>query len=263
MHRTLAAISRWKELINKMKYLTRWTFILIVVSCGNKDNKIEILRAKFSNKGISTTNCLIRLYSDSTYIFDVHEYQEYQHEKNEIFRGRYYLTGDSVVFSPFDFDYLNAETARIKDNYLEFLDGKRPFKMKVVYGKTNNKTDTLKFKDYSFFANHTIINHVFPKDVISYDLTNADLNKVDSLLKLCIKDVKIKRELTDYFKQCIAVKNKNNEREVWINMLCKPKDFDEMNYFIIEVHDGGDCYFNVKLNLDKGEYYELIVNGDA
>lgn len=248
-----------------MKYLIRYTFILIVlVSCGNKDNKNEILTAKFINQGITTTQCLIRFYSDSTYTFDVHEFQEYQHEKNEIFRGRYYLKGDSVVFFPFDFDYLNAETAIIKNNYLEFLDGKMPFKMKVVRGRTSNEIDTVKFKDYSFFTYDTAFyHHVFPREMISYDLTNEDLIKVESILKSCVKETDLEFKLTDYFKQCIAVRNKNNEREVWINLLCNPRDVQKLRYFIIETNDGGDCYFNVKLNLDKGECYDLRVNGDA
>lgn len=70
-------------------------------------------------------------------------------------------------------------------------------------------------------------------------------------------------ELKHYFKQCIAVKNQNNEREVWINFVCNPKDVEELKYFIIWTHDGGDCYFNIKINLDKEECYDFWVNGEA
>ena len=32
---------------------------------------------------------------------------------------------------------------------------------------------------------------------------------------------------------------------------------------LIFVNDGGNCYFNLKINLTTGQYYELMVNGDA
>ena len=29
------------------------------------------------------------------------------------------------------------------------------------------------------------------------------------------------------------------------------------------VDDGGNCFFNVKVNLNTGQYYDLMVNGNA
>ena len=263
---TLCAISRWTKLAIQMKQTIRWTFIIIAfTACNHKGKRTEILTAKFTDKGITTTSCLFRMFSDSTYTFDLHEYQEYRHEKNETFRGRYHLKGDSIIFFPMEFDFLDAETAMIKNDFLEFVDGKMPFKMKIVMGQENKYKgiDTVTYNDFSLFTYDTAFYHQFPKDMIPYDLNNDDLKKIENILASCVKNANLSFELRDYFKQCIAVKNKKGEREVWINFLCHPGDIEEFKYFVIHTNDGGDCYFNVKLNLDKEECYDFWVNGHA
>jgi hypothetical protein len=122
-----------------MRYLIRWTLILLVFSnCTSKENRNVLLTAEFNDKGIKTTTSLFTMYSDSTYIFYVHEYRKYGHGKDDIFRGRCHLKGDSIVFFPFNFEYVSAGKARITNNYLEFLGGKDPFKMRIVSGQTSN-----------------------------------------------------------------------------------------------------------------------------
>jgi len=250
-----------------MKYLTCILILGILAACTSGDNKKEILSAKFSDEGISTTKCLFRMYSDSTYTLDVHEYQEYRHEKKEVFRGRYLLKGDSIVFFPFSFNYrdLNAQTAIIKNNYLEFVGGERPFKLKVVTNDIRGYkgVDTVRYRDYSFFTYDSAYYHQFSEDMTPYDLTNEDLQKIEGILASCVKDARLHLALSEYFKQCIAVKNKNNERVVWINFLCNPRNIEMLKYFVIYTNDGGDCFFNVKINLDKETCYDLWVNGSA
>jgi len=249
-----------------MKHAITWIFTLAAfTTCKHKDDKYEILTAKFGNKGITTTNCLLRMYADSTYTLDVREYQEYRHEKNETFRGRYHSKGDSIIFFPMDFDFVNAETAIVKNGYIEFLGGKMPFKMKVTMQRNRDYkgVDTVAYKDYGFFSYDTAFYHAFPKQVFPYDLTDEDLVKIETILKSVLKDAHVSFELKDYFKQCVAIRNKNNEREVWVNLLCHRTDIDELKYFVVETYDGGDCYLNVKVNLDKEEYYDLTVNGKA
>jgi len=248
-----------------MKSLTCILILTALAACTRKDNKKEILSAKFTQEGGSTTKCLFRMYSDSTYTFDIHEYQEYRHEKNEIFRGRYLLKGDSIVFFPFAFYFLNAETALIKNNYLEFVDGKMPFKMKVLYNDMfeYKGVDSVRYKNYSFFTYDTAFYHQFSEEMTPYDLTNEDLVKIESIMTPCIKDAGLDVALSKYFKQCIAVKNKNDERVVWINFLCDTRDIERLKCFVIYTNDGGDCFFNVKINLDKEACYDLSINGSA
>jgi len=65
-------------------------------------------------------------------------------------------------------------------------------------------------------------------------------------------------------KQCIAVIDSNGDKVVWVNLSCKghgePTDYQ---YYIISVKDGGDCYLNLKINITRFKYYDLLINGDA
>ncbi len=69
-------------------------------------------------------------------------------------------------------------------------------------------------------------------------------------------------DLSNYKRQYIAVKNEKGEKEVWINMLCHDL-LGKWQTEIVDVCDGGNCYFNFKINLTKNIYYELMFNGVA
>jgi hypothetical protein len=116
-------------------------------------------------------------------------------------------------------------------------------------------------------------------------LTNDDLTKIDELIRECIDNYNTVQErqydsistknlspeidkknfiidLSRYKRQYITVINKKGEKEVWINCFCNTWDKNWREGLII-VMDGGNCYFNLKINLARREYYELMVNGDA
>ena len=65
-----------------------------------------------------------------------------------------------------------------------------------------------------------------------------------------------------YYKQFIAVINSKGEKEVFVNCMC---DLEGTTTYwkksIVEVADGGPCYFNCKINLTKNNLYDLVVNG--
>jgi len=123
------------------------------------------------------------------------------------------------------------------------------------------------------------------KDCSPADLTNDDLIQIERLLRDCIdkynsvqekrfSEIKAKYsghifykehfviDIKLYRRQYIAVTNKAGEREVWINCFCD-KDEAYWKTGIVEVLDGGNCYFNLRINLTKGIYFELMVNGVA
>jgi hypothetical protein len=64
-----------------------------------------------------------------------------------------------------------------------------------------------------------------------------------------------------YFKQFVAVINKNGEKEVWVNCCCEVMDYWKKQ--IQTTLDGGTCYFNLKINLNKNILYNFSVNGVA
>jgi hypothetical protein len=123
------------------------------------------------------------------------------------------------------------------------------------------------------------------KDSKPTELTNDDLLKIETILNKCIneynpdqerqfKEMNDKHpeykldknnfiiELGHYKRQYVAAINSKGEKEVWINCFCGEWDTN-VRKRILQVEDGGNCYFNLKINLTKGEYYELMVNGDA
>ena len=68
-------------------------------------------------------------------------------------------------------------------------------------------------------------------------------------------------DLTKYKRQIIAVTNDKGEKEVWVNCFC-----NDANYWkkeIVQVMDGGKCFFNFKINLTTKKYFDLRVNGEA
>lgn len=68
-----------------------------------------------------------------------------------------------------------------------------------------------------------------------------------------------------YVLQCIAVVNADGEKEVWVNALCDRSVDIKARWRkqIILVQDGGGCYYQLKVNLSKGTYRDLHVNGVA
>ena len=116
-------------------------------------------------------------------------------------------------------------------------------------------------------------------------LTKIDIVIIDSILNVAIskynKDAKkhlkkLQQEKTkfefkkdnfilnldNYKRQYVGVKNQKNEKEVWINCFCG--QFTEKNFKEIEVvEDGGNCFFNLKINLKTKKYYDFNVNGEA
>ena len=69
-------------------------------------------------------------------------------------------------------------------------------------------------------------------------------------------------DLKEYKRQYIAVTNDKGEKEVWINCFCDNFDSNWKKVLML-VDDGGKCFFNLKINLTTGKYYDFRVNGLA
>ncbi len=105
-------------------------------------------------------------------------------------------------------------------------------------------------------------------------LTQDNLQTIDTLLLRCIANYNnslsnnkeqwgIDLVKWNYKKQLVAVINKDGQKEVWVNCFCNTWDNDQWKTEILQVDDGGTCYFNFKINLETKKYYALIVNGVA
>jgi hypothetical protein len=130
----------------------------------------------------------------------------------------------------------------------------------------------------------TLYNWVF-KNKRPTDLSTKDLQNIESILNKCINDYnphleryfnelkekhpnrKINKknftiDLANYRRQYLPAINSKGEKEVWVNCFCDKRTPNWRNE-VVFVNDGGNCYFNLKINLTTGKYYELRVNGDA
>jgi hypothetical protein len=90
-------------------------------------------------------------------------------------------------------------------------------------------------------------------------------NKFDSMIKKH-PDYELKQhnfisELKRYKRQYFPIVNEKGEKEVWVNCFCSTWGSEKWKSEIIHVKDGGNCFFNVKINLTKQILYELSVNG--
>ena len=65
----------------------------------------------------------------------------------------------------------------------------------------------------------------------------------------------------DYQRQDLGILEEG-ERVIYANFFCNAHDIDWENELVF-ILDGGDCYFQVKYNVESGEFYDLSVNGEA
>lgn len=101
-------------------------------------------------------------------------------------------------------------------------------------------------------------------------LNNKEIEQIEELLKEAIKkhnkaianEAFALKPLKRYKRQLVPVINNKGEKEVWVNCLCDVHG-DNWRNQIIFVNDGGNCYFNLKINLTTKTFYDIQVNGYA
>ncbi len=99
-------------------------------------------------------------------------------------------------------------------------------------------------------------------------LNQSEIQKVESIVSKTIgkynekqiNALKIK-DLGKYKRQFIPVINEGGKKIVWGNYFCRANK--NWKREILVVMDGGNCYFNVFVNLTKSESEKLSVNGEA
>ncbi|WP_143157477.1 hypothetical protein [Cnuella takakiae] len=114
----------------------------------------------------------------------------------------------------------------------------------------------------------------FPKEYEPTNLTTDEIMQLDNIIKeqantynQSLKE-HLKEAYSVYFtnhkykRQYIPVINTKGEKEVWANFFCNSWS-DDWKTEVVFVKDGGNCYFNIKVNLSTKKTYELNVNGYA
>ena len=235
-----------------IRFFSIFFFTLFLFSCKQKT---ELVQAEIKSFGLKID---FRLYNDSTYIMK--RIYEFDSIKNETLEGNFKLLNDTLVcYGDFNFNGL------IKNNFIESNQEYEKYEIINSKIKSNIKIDFKKFPTYTTFTfDKSKEYNRFNETAIPYELTENDLLKIDSILPICMnktENFEGKQNADDYSKQCIATKNRNGEIEVWVNCACDGMAKDYFKYFLSRVHDGGPCFFNLKINLTKMECFDVFVNG--
>ncbi|HEX8021412.1 hypothetical protein [Mucilaginibacter sp.] len=111
------------------------------------------------------------------------------------------------------------------------------------------------------------INIFFGKSYRFVQLTNADFVEIDSILTKAVDDHKkegsyvLVKHPDKYYKQVLAAADEKGGQEVYLNCLCSLENNKDWKQRFILVMDGGNCYFQVKMNLKTKKVISFSVNG--
>jgi c-di-AMP phosphodiesterase-like protein len=148
----------------------------------------------------------------------------------------------------------------------------QPEKDKVLNLKNNiSNIDTSNFVVITFDQK---TNWPFNNSFRPTTLNKEEISDIHSLVNECVlkynnglskqhkENYSIDFKKYTYKMQYVAVLNNKGEKEVWVNGFCDAwnKKWKEE---IIFVFDGGNCYFNMKINLTSKNCFDLSVNGYA
>ena len=148
------------------------------------------------------------------------------------------------------------------------------FKNTKVDQVVNNKSAQIDTSKTAIIAFKKKSVYPFDNTFSPANLTQTDLHSIDSLLIACVTDYNnsldndhkewgIDLKKRNYRKQLIAVTNEIGEKEVWVNCFCHTLYDNTWKTDIVIVDDGGNCFFNFKINLTTKKFYDLDVNGEA
>lgn len=96
-------------------------------------------------------------------------------------------------------------------------------------------------------------------------LNNAELLQIEVLLKKAIIESnktpnnEVLLKLDQYKRQYVSVLNSNGQKEVFVNFFCDDFGTDNWRTELLQVDDGGNCFFNLKVNLAT-QVYTLEIN---
>jgi hypothetical protein len=132
------------------------------------------------------------------------------------------------------------------------------FTLAFVKCKTYNKqAEVDKLNHYAIIQYNP--NEKYPKfeNAEPTNLTYEEILKLERIIMpKIIKNLKEHK----YFRQYVAAKNLDGEKLVWINFFCEEYYNPSDEIYIMEGADGGNCFFQVKVNLTKEDCYFYMEN---
>jgi len=249
------------------------TLSCFLISCKKEnlnsvksEESIEyLLESQYNSHFFGKTTFQIK--QDSSYVFT--EESDLDHDNSSIIsKGKVFIKNDTIYFRYHQFPINQAKKAILKNNLIIFLNAENPYRLPI--SRTNltvkNYYDLHQFKNYSTFtSDEFLLKYHYKKDFSDYELQNYDMIQLDRILKKMLLENNDKlRAFEDYIIQCCAIKNDQDEIEVFINLYCNEETVNPR--FKIDVFnrmDGGNCNVSLKINLTKNTYSDLVIAGTA
>ena len=118
--------------------------------------------------------------------------------------------------------------------------------------KSLQKADITEKNHYTIISFNPYANNLIFENAKPTNLSNEEISELEYIIK-----PKIQKNISQhkYFRQYIAAINSAGEKLVWINFICEQYYDPEFEIFIAEFADGGNCFFEVKVNLTKKDCY--------
>lgn len=104
---------------------------------------------------------------------------------------------------------------------------------------------------------------------LSFDLSHQELRNIDSLLTACINNYNLEQDSTRKFPEYIDLKNYKRQyipyksakgKKVYINCFCI-HDIDDWKKRLVQIDDGGNCFFQLTADLEANRYLDFSTNG--
>ena len=152
---------------------------------------------------------------------------------------------------------------------------------KTINGQKTQAEFKLAKSDYTILTYRHEWHWIF-KNAKTAELSESELNDIEQILRIAVKENNDSRRIAlknnsnkemlesryelkiDGFKrQYIPIINSEGQKEVWINLFCNDFGMEHWKNELFEVEDGGNCHYNLKINLETKKYYDLSINGYA
>lgn len=247
---------------NMIKKVTVLYAIVLLFSCSHKNEPLLIARYKSEDNVLGGTTQFI-LERNNTFSYSVIP-NDPLYSKSQIIKGKFFIKQDTIYFT----ENSRFKKAIIKNEELELIDNY--FKVNIIENNTSikPKSNKIDFDDFTFFT-YTKVNYLAFKEGKNFDLNQEEINKLKWYIQNKMDNEKssFKRhsKQSEYNKQCISIINNNNEKIVWVNCISKKNEIftEHWKHQILRVHDGGENYFQLKVNLTKGTVFDFYVNGNG
>lgn len=102
-----------------------------------------------------------------------------------------------------------------------------------------------------------------------WTITNFDFDNMESQLEKYLRDEADLQRYKDLpnkfrkYKRQYVGEIKEGKKIIFINFFCDIPGLDNWKQDVVEVGDGGDCFFSIKYDIQTKKFSELWINGEA